>query len=185
MARYEDLLEQLKELGQDDLADQFDQFSATNLRKKASERDEALTRAETAERELNTLKTLPRREEALKRAGIDLDQLRPAERELIRGRQFEGDEPSEQEIETLVKEYQLPVHKVDQQGQQQTAAGAIAGQAMAAPAGGTNVGTQVVNKATTADWTTETWVRFVKEHPEASEALRRGEEFQLTKPFSA
>jgi len=61
---------------------------------------------------MNTLKTLPRREEALKRAGIDLDQLRPAERELIRGRQFEGDEPSEQEIETLVKEYQLPVHKV-------------------------------------------------------------------------
>jgi hypothetical protein len=193
MGDYEDLLERLREQEVDeDLVAGLEKFNAGALRKKAGERDEFASKVEDLEKQLKRVEQAPKVEKAFRDAGVDFEQLRPAERITLQNLEFEGD-PDPDIVAKTISEYALPlIDGTQQQGQQDPppAAAAIAAQARSAGAPTRTAGIitpEMVGGqpdpenpgAFVGGWSTEAAMRFHKEHPVESEALRRGETVQV------
>lgn len=177
MGEYEDLVQRVRDAGLEDDADELERLSKTDLRRQAS-RSKQLE-AENAELKATNrkLEMAPKKEAALRKANVDLDALRPAERQLIQGLDFEGDEPGDDWVAKVISDYQLPVSEGgdQQQGQGEPNAQAVVRTASTAPAGGPTIG-GTITPETVAGWSTEEQMRFADKHPEAWEQLKAGEE---------
>src|SRR5574341_1414844 len=84
MAEWEDLLQQIRDEGLDDVADTLDEkYSKTGLRRQLSERSKDTEELTKLKEELATLRAAPEREAALKAVGVTYADLSPAEREAV------------------------------------------------------------------------------------------------------
>ena len=178
MGQFEDALKALRErFDADDLPGEIEvleHYKGSDLRKKAEEHDSAIARAEAAEAEVKRLKTVPKVTDALAKAGVDFEALRPLERKAIESLSFEGDEPTEEWVAKIVSESDFPMVEGvpgPEEGTEPNAA-AIARQAKQAPAGGKGIGT--ITPEIVAAWPQEKRLRFRKEHQDAWNVLKDG-----------
>jgi hypothetical protein len=177
MGEYEDTVARLRQQGLDDEADVFEKFTATQLRQKAEKTDTLERENEQLRKENRGLVVAPKKDAALRAAGVDLEALRPADRQVLAGLEFEGDEPSDEWIAKTVADLQLPIIEGSQQlGEVAPNAAAVVNTATNAPAGGNAPSSGIVTPIDAANWSTEYSAKWAEDHPEAWEALKRGEE---------
>jgi hypothetical protein len=172
MGEYEDVLEELREgtIDGEEAAERLGKFKGSSLRKKAEERDEFEKRATEAEAKVESLESIPKRQAAFEKAGIDFEALRPAEKALIE--QYDG-EITDEAIAELVEVNELPL--VDEGGSDEepdTDAERIVSSAKRAGANGGR--SPQITPGDIADWTAERWVKFADANQDAAEALRQG-----------
>lgn len=175
MGAYEDAVEQLRDQGLDDLAEVFEGFTASNLRKKAARADQLEREKAELESRMKRIETRPKLEDAFRKAGVDFDSLRPAEREAIFALEVE-DEITDQFVADVVSKYELPTAEGLEAGEAEEEPGAaqVAAAAVSAPqrrAGGTTT----LSPEDVSDWSTDKLMRLREAHPNEFEALKRGE----------
>lgn len=176
MGEYEDRVERLREEGLDEYADFFEGFSGSNLRKKA-ERTEALEREKKElEARVRTLEQAPQIEEAFRKAGVDYEALRPAERKLLANLEVEDvGALTEEYVSKVIADNELPIVEGTPPGEgEEPNAARVVAAANAAPRGAAASRAQITPEDA-AGWSTDKWVRFGEKHPEEKEALKRGE----------
>lgn len=166
-----DIREELPEL-----ADELEQgYGKTALREQAGrvpelerERDELKARVEQLER-------APARDKAFRAYGVDIENLRPAERRALEG--YDG-ELDREAIAAFVEELELPL--VPEGGERednedQPPAAKVAAAARSAPASRKGQG-PVITPEQVAEWPADKWMRFEEAHPEEADMILRGEE---------
>lgn len=170
MAKFEDVLERVRDLDED-LATELEEFKGSSLRKKAEERDSFETRVKELEAEVAKRDEAPKRQQAFEKYGIDFDALRPAEKRLLDV--YDG-ELTDEAIAELVEENELPITESDtgEDDQDRSDADRIVENARRP-----NQGSRVpkLTPEIVADWPIDRWVRFADANPDAAEVLRRGE----------
>lgn len=175
MGDLEDVIEALNERGDDDLAEKLGKYTGTSLRQRAQKTGELEREIEELTKRLGKVESVPKREAAFKAAGVDFDQLRPAELRAIRELDHEGDEPSEEEVSKVIEELGLPMAEgSDETDEEPPEAAKIAGQARTATERKLG-GSTSITPEDTERWSTEEIMGFRKKHPEEFEALKRGE----------
>jgi hypothetical protein len=187
MGEYEDLIARLREEGLDDLAATAEKYSSTELRKAADSAKDEREKREAAEAKIVELESIPKREEALRKAGVDFDKLRPADKLAIKG--LKADDLTEDKVAQFVKDMELPLREEgapppnqDQQGGQPTTAQQIA--AAARQSGGAIGGGSptIINPGDTnafAGWSHERLMKFAEMYPTEWEALKQGYEVSV------
>lgn len=175
MGAYEDAIEAVREAGLEDIAETLEGFKASSLREKASKADRLERELAEAQARVRKLETRPKLEEAFRKAGVDFDSLRPAEREAIFALDVE-DEISSEFVAEVVSKYELPTVEGGNVGDADEApsAAAVVAAAVNAPQRRQG-GTSTLSPEDTADWSTEKLMRLRQAHPEEFEALKRGE----------
>lgn len=180
MSKYEDLVEQVRELGGEDIADQLDGFSGSSLRQKAEKTDRLETENATLKAEIAKRDAAPKIEKAFKDAGVDFDQLRPAEKQALQSLSVE-DIGDENKVASFITANELPLIAAGNQaqGQQQQAdpppnAAAVVQAARNAPQNQTS--SPVYTPADIASWDQPSRIAFEREFPEEAEAVRNGHE---------
>lgn len=177
---YEELIEQLKEEGLEEWAEKFEPFARDSMRKRIGSTAQLEKEKAALEAEIKTLRDAPVRREALAKVGVDLNSLRPAEREAIESAQAE--KYDEDWAKSIVEKYELPVGEAQPAADGEKPNAAAFGQ----PTGPTgNGGSTGVNSRSTltpeevAKWPFDKWVRFedycAKEGLDAAERLLQGE----------
>ena len=168
MGKFQQLVQALADkydLSEDEVESLMDSSLARDevkeFNKVKAERDEF-------ERKLNSIESKPKRLEAFKKAGVDLDDLRPAElRELEAFEDFEDAD----KLKALVVELELPTLEVEEE--EEPAAASVAAQAQG------NTGRARTSRVTPQDvsgWNHDKMRQFAIDHPQEWEALKRGEE---------
>jgi hypothetical protein len=179
--KMEEIIEDLRTQGFDDIAEELEAYTGTALRKKLEEAEGKLRRLEEVEAELAALKLRPKVEKAFRDYGVDLDSLRPLEREALLSQKFQGEVPTPEEIGELAERYQLPTTgTVEVAAEEEPPAAGIVETAVRAPAGkavGTTLGPEDV-----ASWSTDKLMQFREKHPEEWQALMRGERVSAPAP---
>lgn len=172
---FEDLVEQIREAGLDEVASTLDrEYSATSLRKEAGRARELEVELEKTKSQLEELVMLPKKEKLFADLGVDMDALRPAERDLLRTLKPESGDPDESWAEKIIERYQLPTG-APIEPPEETGAAQIAGQARQAPAGGKSR-SGVITPEDVAAMSVEKRQAFKKNNPDAWERLLDGEE---------
>jgi hypothetical protein len=175
---FEELVEGLRDgtLDPVDAADKFDRFyGKSTLREDAGRAAELEKQLIAAQAKIEKLERTPLRDKAFTEYGVDMEQLRPAERRAIET--YDG-ELDPEKIAAFVEEYDLPL-TAPVQGEQepQPAAARIAAQATTPPTrrgpGQTRVSPDDVRKWNEAG--PEKWMRFKRDHPEAAELILQGQ----------
>src|SRR6266498_1781862 len=174
MGEYEDAVQQLEEEGRDDLVETFKKFTAGNLRQKAARADELSAKLQETEARIQRLEGLPKKERALREAGVDLDSLRPAEKLAIETMVLEG-EPGEEWAKKVIEDWQFPVRREQDRTAEEQGLGGVVRAATSAPAGGSR-SAPVVRPSDLADVPLDRLLRFKEKYPEEWEALSRGYE---------
>lgn len=174
--KLEEIIEELREQGLDELAEELEGYTGTALRR---ELEAKARRVEELEQELRAYKVRPAREKAFRDYGIDLDSLRPLEREALFSQEFSDDVPTPEEIGALVERYGLPVGREEQETAEEAAAPPAAGvtrAAMSAPAGkpAASIGPEDI-----ATWPAEKLMAFREANPDKWQALLRGERVSI------
>lgn len=173
MARFEELLEQVRE--QDEgLAEELEAFKGSTLRKKAEERDAFEAENKELRQQLDEGLVVPKVEKAFKDAGVDLDALRPLEKEQLAALRPENGEPSEEWARGLAEKYQFPLGEGASVEETPPASAAVASQART-QATVTSTGTTTLTPESIQDWSTEKLMKLMEKDNEAYEALMRGE----------
>jgi hypothetical protein len=116
VGRYEEALESLRERFGDrvqDIVEILSGYKATDLRKKAEERDAAVKRAVDLEAENARIRAKSKLSETLRRYGVDLDQLRPAEWAALTQSLPESGVIDEDWVAEQVSSLRLPLRKED------------------------------------------------------------------------
>lgn len=178
MGEYEDLLDEVRDQGLDDLAEKLGKFSASKLRK-AAERVPVLEQElATATSRVEELETKPKREKAFRDYGVDFDSLKPAELETISGLKPEEGEPTPEWIAQVVEKYDLPTTQVqgNEQGSEEEPSGArqVVNQATTSNRTGTPPGR--ITPVDAEKWPVDKTMRFQEKYPDEWEALLRGDE---------
>lgn len=171
MAKLDDLIEELSEQGRDEDVAELEQLRGSKLRKQAGKAAELEARVKELEGVLAEKEAAPAREKALKDYGVDVDNLSKAEAAVLSS--LKGELTAEQ-IAELVEKYDLPVTQGSgQTTEEPPAAQRVAQQAAGAPGG--RPGGAAITPADVASWPIDRTRRFMDEHPEAYDALLRGE----------
>jgi len=180
MGEFEEALKSIRErFSGEDLGelDVLEKYKGSELRKKAELSEQRERENEALKAEVKRLKTAPKITEALEKAGVDFEALRPTEVQAIDALTFEGDEPSDEWVAKIVSEGGFPMKEgAGEQGSGETepAAAKIARQAKGAPTGGGTL-QSTITPETVANWPQEKRLRFRKEHKDAWNKLRDGE----------
>ncbi len=117
MGEYEDVIERLREEGMDDEVAVLEKFSKGQLREKAGRAAILEKELEEAKATLADMTERPKREEALKAAGVDFAQLRKAEVATLNGLRPKEGQSLEEWSKAVVEEYALPVTESSGQGE--------------------------------------------------------------------
>jgi hypothetical protein len=174
MARLDELIEELSEQGRQDDADELEKLRGSSLRKQATRATELEAEVQKLQSQLAERDAAPARETALREYGVDLENLSKAEKAIVGG--LKGELTAEA-IAKLVEDYDLPVAQsagADGASGEAPAAQRVAQHAADAQRGA-RVGTGSISAENVAEWPADKTRRFMNEHPEAYEALLRGE----------
>jgi len=174
--KFEDILTDLRDHGEDDLADELEKgYAGSTLRVQAERVPELESQLTEATTKLEKLEKAPAREKAFREFGVDFENLGALGRDAIE--KYDG----ELEIEKtarFVERWELPLAEVGQQagGEQLPAAAAIAAAARSAPAGGRpGQGGPTITPKEAAGWDADKRMRFLGEHPAEFDRLMKGE----------
>ena len=165
-----ELLEELREAGQDTIANEIeereDRYKGSSLRKQNAE---LAARAEAAEAKAARLEMAPKRQQAFHDYGVDLQGLRPAEREALEA--YEG-ELDPEKIGEFVERYQLPLAEAqEQQAEAPPPAAGIVSAARSAPA--RSAGALRITPDDVRTWSATQVLEWSSAHPaEWSEVLQ-------------
>ena len=179
MAEWEDLLQQIRDEGLDDVADTLDEkYSKTGLRRQLSERSKDGEELTKLREKVALLEAAPQREAALKAVGVDIAKLSVAEKEAVEA--SKADTYDDGWARALVEKYALPVSEQpggETDGIPAAEFGTPDGPAGQAAKGG--AGSGVLTVETYANWPVEKRMRFQewaeKNRPDAIAALDDGE----------
>lgn len=169
MGKYEDLLEQVKSYDED-LATDLGSFAGSTLRKKAEERDAIARERDELQSRIEKMEKAPEKQKAFQDYGVEIDALKPLERQAIEA--YEGD-LDEDAIAEFVSTNDLSVSR-SEEGEEEPEAGKVVRQATTGT--GTPGGGQTTLKPEAVrEWPIDKMQRFMKEHPQEWEHLKRGE----------
>lgn len=177
MARLDDLIDELREQGREDDAEELEKLSGSQLRKKAGRAEALEKELAEAKAEVESLKRGPAARKAFEDYGVDTSSLSKAERKVLES--YDG-ELTEEAIGQLVEEYDLPVVASDEgDGDAEPAAQRVAQAARSSESGRGKTVPQV-KPSDVAEWPMEKKLGFADKNPEAWEALKRGETVTVT-----
>lgn len=171
MARLDDLIEEYRQDGREEDAAELEQLRGSTLRQKAAQADRLQKEIDSLRSENESLKRGPAAKAAFEDYGIDLESLSKAERRILES--YDG-ELTEQAIGNLVEEYELPTVSSEEAGDEQPAAAQVA-QAARSSETGRGKKAPVVKPEDISGMSMEQKLGFADKHPEAWEALKRGE----------
>lgn len=172
MGKLEDIIESLKDEGRDDDAKELEKLAGSQLRTKAAKADELEAENETLKSQLAEVEAAPKREAAFAKYGVDLEALKPAERDALKAY---ADDLDDEKIAAFVEKYDLPMAEETEpeEGEEKPAAQQVADAARRAPTKGG--GKTTIKPEDVAAWGMDKAVKFSEEHSEEWEALKRGE----------
>lgn len=171
MARLDDLIEEYRSDGRDEDAGELEKLRGSTLRQKAARADELEKKVVELEAKAKELEYRPARDAAFRDYGIDVEALSKAERKILES--YDG-ELNAEAISNLVEEYELPTSSEEGDGNEQPAAERVA-QAARSSETGRGKKAPTVSPADISAWPMEKKLGFADAHPEAWEALKRGE----------
>jgi len=174
MGKFEDLLEQLSEYDvPEDIVDGLSEFKGSSLRKRAESATELERERDELKAKLAAIEVGKSRTEAFRSYGIDLENLRAAEREALERAEIPEAGINDQWIAGLAEKYQLPMLEVEQtEPAAKPAAAQIVDQARNTQG---RVANTVLKPEEVTQWPAEKLRRLFDKHPEEYEALLRGE----------
>lgn len=120
MPSAQEALERLKEEGVDQ--ELLDALDGSQLREENRTLAKEVERLKPFEGRLQSLEKAPTREEAFRKAGVDFDALRPAEKRALEGFDWEGDAPDPDKVSAFVSEYELPTASAESESEERTQA---------------------------------------------------------------
>lgn len=160
MSDYDDVIARLKEEGLDAEAAVLEKYSANQLRDKASQAEGLEKRVADLEAENKKLQAGPKREAALRAAGVDIGALSPADVEVLDAQRLEdGKEPDEEWARGLIEKYQLPITTRVESGPMPAAAEMVTA---ATATGGRVVAKTTLSPADVAAWDDQKRMQFVE-----------------------
>lgn len=172
--KFEDILADLRESDVDsDLLEELEGFTGSRLRERAERLPEMEAENTSLKAQIAKLEDEPKRRAAFEQYGINLAELRPAEREALMAVETPEEGYTPEWVGSIAEKYDLEVSTTEREVEGEgSPADRIAAQA--------NSPVQRSGKATltpedTAEWSTEKLLKFREEHKEEFEALKRGE----------
>lgn len=125
MAKLDEILDELVEdFGVPE--DKVTPFRGSSMRTRLEEAEAKAAKVESLEAELNGIRKAPAREKAFKElAKVDWDNLREAEKEAINKFDWEGDEPTAEEVTAFAAKYQFPTSEAVATEEAPAAAGIV------------------------------------------------------------
>lgn len=175
MAKLDELIEELREDGREEDAQELERLSGSSLRKKAEAAEKAERRAAELEAKLEKLEKAPKIRSAFEKYGVDLDSLSKLERRAVEN--YDGD-LDEEAIAAFVEENELAVAEgagSTEEANETPAAEKVA-KAARSSAEGRGGKAPVIKPEDAEAWNAGKWMAFRDAHPEEAEALMRGEE---------
>lgn len=181
MGEYEDSVARLRDEGLDDLAETFEKFGATQLRQKAAKVEQLEADLAEKDQKILALEAAPKITEAFRTAGVDFEQLRPAELEALKTVKLGDDgEVSAEAVSEAIARLQLPIvasgaegEEAEEGSDEEPNAAGIVQAATNAPRN--TGGVPQVTVEDVANWSHEKWARFKEQNPEAAEVILAGE----------
>ena len=176
MGKLEDLIDELREDGREDDAEELEKLKGSNLRKRAGNAEKLEQEVAQLKAENESLKSAPKRQKAFEDYGVDLENLTKAERKVIE--EYDG-ELTEEAIGDLVEEFELPTTEGNasegEKGSETPAAEKVAQAARKSGERSKGGKAPQITPDDAADWSTDKAMLFQQEHPDEWEALKRGE----------
>jgi hypothetical protein len=174
MAKLDDLIEEYREQGRDEDAEELEKLRGSTLRTKAQNADKFEKENADLKAENERLKRGPKARAAFEKAGINFENLSKLERKAIEA--YDGDLDDE-DIESFIEENELSVDDEapdgDEAKDEEPAAAKVA---KAARRSGERKGDPTkITPEMANDWSMEQRLTFMDEHPEEYEQLLQGE----------
>lgn len=172
MAKYEDLIDRVRDLDEE-LAEELEAFKGSSLRKAAERSTELESENVALKAKLTELEEAPKREQAFRDYGVDLDGLKPAEKQVLKSLKLDG-ELTQERISEIVREYEFPMIEGSQstEGEGPSAAEVVS---RAAQNPGQAARATTLTPADMSEWATDKLMRFREKYHEEFEALKKGE----------
>jgi hypothetical protein len=172
---WEGLIERTREIDSDLAREYEEKFGATKLREQAEKVPDLERQVAELNAKATRLERAPQRDEAFKAYGVDIENLRPAERKAIES--YEGELDTEK-VAAFVAELDLPMTNGQQSGQDGGAqvpnAAGVVSAAKSAPSGGAAKGPQL-NSEVMRSWTAEKIAAFEAKYPDELDRILQGE----------
>ena len=170
--KFEEILEDLKrEVDDEELISELEAFGGSSLRKQAEQVPELERKLAEAEAKVEKLEAAPKRTEAFKEYGIDLENLSKAEAAILD--RYEG-ELDEEAIGALAEEFDLPVVEKggDDGEEEESGARQQTRQALSGKVSGSKL---TISPEDYANAPIDKRMKFLQNHPDEAEALMHGE----------
>jgi hypothetical protein len=170
--KFEEIVTDLREAGQDDLAEELDKgYGTSTLREQAGKVPELEKDRDEWKAKVEKLERAPVREKAFREYGVDLEGLRPAERDALEA--YDGELDAEK-IGVFVERYDLPLIEAGQEQQSEAppaAAGVVAAARQAPTRSAAN--TLRITPDDVRGWSATQVLEWSRDHPaEWSEVLQ-------------
>lgn len=174
MGKLEDLIDELREDGREDDAEELEKLKGSNLRKRVGEAEKAIKERDELKAQVEKLQAAPKRAKAFEDFGVDLENLSKAERKILDS--YDGD-LDEDAIGKLVEEFDLPLTEEGsaEDKTEETPAAEKVARAARKSGEGSKGGKAEITPDQAAEWSADKFMKFVEDHPEEAEALKRGE----------
>lgn len=175
MPTHSEALEYLKELEDKDIPREvLEALETSEIRKVNTDLANKLKELEPQAQELARLKRQPKVEKALREFGVDVQALNKRDKTIVENHFPEfTDEPEREQVAEFLTQWDFEGHMPEAEATEQPAAAAIVNQSISAPLR-PNLATQITPKDF-ASWDMPRQRRFIKEHPDAYESLKRGQ----------
>jgi hypothetical protein len=165
------LIDEMREQGRDDEADELEKLSGSSLREKARAAERLEKENADLKAKLDKVEAAPKIKKAFEDFGVDFEALTKAEKKMLEG--YDG-ELDDEAVAAFVEEFEFPLSEANdaEEGDETPPAERIANQAKS---GGGRTKTPGVSPADVSGWSIERSMAFMDSHPEEWEALKRGE----------
>lgn len=151
-------------------------FRSNALRTELEEAKKQAAEAAQAKTELEKIKRLPKVHQALAEFGVDVNALNKRDREVVENHFPEfKDAPEKESVATFLQDWGFEARLPEGEAEDLPAAAAVVSQSLSAPLGSGFA--QITNKDFIS-WDQGRQRKFMKDHPEAYDALLRGETVQ-------
>lgn len=178
MAKLDDLIEELREDGREDDAEELEKLRGSSLRKKAGDAERLQKELDSVKAENESLKRGPKVRAAFEKAGVDFASLSKLERKALEAYDGEVDEDA---IADFLEENEIDLDRgseSEDEGEEPEAKDEepkAAKVAKAARRSGERKDPTRITPEQANEWSAEKRIAFLDEHPDEYEALLRGE----------
>ena len=173
--KFEDILDELRDAGVDDeLMEELDAFKGSSLRQRAERSSDLESENDSLKARIKNLEEAPLRAKAFEDYGINLADLRPAEREALEAADPGEDGFTPEWVGSLAEKYDLVVDQ-GSEGEAENEEPPAAEIARQARASGQRSDKTTIKPDEARTWAPDVMLRFKEANPDAWESLKRGE----------